>query len=236
MAARCLLYYITDRVQFPGNESERRRALLAKVAEAAHAGVDYIQLRERDLCGRELEDLAREVVAIVQRISTSTRILLNARTDIALAAGADGVHLRSDDISAEDARSIWNASNLPSKVGNPLIALSCHALAEVVRAEAARADFAVFAPVFEKSGGTPAGLDALREACKVGIPVLALGGVTLTNAADCLETLEEIAVENAHIFKRHGGENFAAIPCLNDSEAGMLVIRTVVLRELKGWV
>jgi len=55
-------------------------------------------------------------------------------------------------------------------------------------------------------------------------------------SADCLETLEEIAVENAHIFKHHGGENFAAIPCLNDSDPGMLVIWTAVLRELKGWV
>jgi ferrochelatase len=55
-------------------------------------------------------------------------------------------------------------------------------------------------------------------------------------SADCLETLEEIAFENAHIFKHHGGENFAAIPCLNDSEPGMQVIRTLVLRELKGWV
>jgi ferrochelatase len=55
-------------------------------------------------------------------------------------------------------------------------------------------------------------------------------------SADCLETLEEIAVENAHYFKRAGGENFAHIPCLNDGEAGMRVIRTVVERELKGWV
>ena len=54
--------------------------------------------------------------------------------------------------------------------------------------------------------------------------------------ADCLETLEEIAVENAHYFKRAGGENFAHIPCLNDSEAGLKVIRSVVLRELEGWV
>jgi len=55
-------------------------------------------------------------------------------------------------------------------------------------------------------------------------------------SADCLETLEEIAVENAHIFKRYGGENFAAIPCLNDSEAGMLMISQLAIRELKGWV
>jgi len=55
-------------------------------------------------------------------------------------------------------------------------------------------------------------------------------------SADCLETLEEIAVENAEIFKHHGGEKFAAIPCLNDSGPGMLVIRQMVLRELKGWI
>ncbi|HWZ82118.1 MAG TPA: thiamine phosphate synthase [Terriglobales bacterium] len=189
MADRCLLYYITDRAQFAGNDSEQRRALLAKVAEAARAGIDYIQLREKDLCGRELENLAREVVAIVRQNSKSTRILVNARTDIALAAGADGVHLPGGDISVEDVRSIWSASDersLPSRKGNGIITVSCHVLAEVVRAEAAHSDFAVFAPVFEKSGRTPAGLDALREACRAGIPVLALGGVTLTNAADCL--------------------------------------------------
>ncbi len=55
-------------------------------------------------------------------------------------------------------------------------------------------------------------------------------------SADCLETLEEIAVENARVFKRYGGENFVAIPCLNDSEAGMLMIWQLAMRELKGWV
>jgi thiamine-phosphate pyrophosphorylase len=189
MTDRCLLYYITDRVEFPGNDSEHRRALLAKIAEAARAGVDYLQLREKDLSGRDLENLAREVVATVRQNSTSTRILVNGRADVALAAGADGVHLRSDDISVEDVRSIWSTSSKRSssaKSGNPLIGVSCHTVADVVRADAARADFAVFAPVFEKSGCTPAGLDGLRAACRAGIPVLALGGVTLTNVADCL--------------------------------------------------
>jgi protoporphyrin/coproporphyrin ferrochelatase len=55
-------------------------------------------------------------------------------------------------------------------------------------------------------------------------------------AADCLETLEEIAGENAEIFRHHGGEAFSAIPCLNDSEPGMDVIRQLVLRELQGWI
>ena len=67
-----------------------------------------------------------------------------------------------------------------------------------------------------------------------GVKNLAI--VTPGFAADCLETLEEIAGENAEIFHHHGGENFAAIPCLNDSEAGMTVISHVVRRELKGWI
>jgi ferrochelatase len=60
--------------------------------------------------------------------------------------------------------------------------------------------------------------------------------VTPGFSADCLETLEEIAVENAHNFKSSGGENFAAIPCLNDTEGGMAVIERLVRRELQGWV
>jgi ferrochelatase len=74
----------------------------------------------------------------------------------------------------------------------------------------------------------------VKKLAKQGVKNLAV--ITPGFAADCLETLEEIAVENARIFKRNGGENFAHIPCLNDSDPGMLVIRTVVLRELNGWV
>jgi ferrochelatase len=69
---------------------------------------------------------------------------------------------------------------------------------------------------------------------KQGVKNLAV--VTPGFSADCLETLEEIAVENADIFRANGGENFSAIPCLNDSEAGMSVIAHVVLRELQGWI
>ena len=74
----------------------------------------------------------------------------------------------------------------------------------------------------------------VKRLAKEGVKNIAV--ITPGFAADCLETLEEIAGENAEIFKHNGGENFAAIPCLNDSEAGMKVIWTVVLRELKGWV
>lgn len=110
-----LLYYITDRQQFAGNEEARRKRLLAKIAEAARAGVDYIQLRERDLTTRELEELARAAIATVRSINPTTKLLINSRTDVALAVGADGVHLRSTDISAGHARAIWGKA--PSATG-----------------------------------------------------------------------------------------------------------------------
>jgi len=187
MADQCLLYYITDRSQFRGDERARRRDLLAKVAEAARACVDYIQLREKDLSTRELEMLAREVAAIVRENSSLTRLLINSRTDVALAVGADGVHLRADDVLPREAR---QAAHRPLTTDHFLVAASCHSNEDVIRAESEGADFAVFAPVFEKNkapGRRPTGLAALHEACRAKIPVLALGGVTMENAASCLD-------------------------------------------------
>jgi ferrochelatase len=74
----------------------------------------------------------------------------------------------------------------------------------------------------------------LRKLAKDGVKNVAV--VTPGFAADCLETLEEIAIENAHIFKKKGGKKFLAIPCLNDSGHGMVVINELVMRELKGWL
>ncbi len=197
MPTGCLLYYITDRTAFPGDEFSRRRHLLEKIAEAARAGVDYIQLREKDLSTRDLESLAGEAVTTIAQLKTENRelataLLINSRADIALAVGADGVHLRSDDIFPQDVRTL---SHSPCGAGTParqlsprppLIAVSCHSPADVAQAAANHATFAVFAPVFEKKGASPAGLSALRQACQAGIPVLALGGITLENAQSCL--------------------------------------------------
>ena len=194
MAERWLLYYITDRTAFPGDEFARRKHLLDKIAEAALAGVDYVQLREKDLSARELESLAREAVTRLQALRTEgqplrTKILINSRTDAALATGADGVHLRSDDISPRLVRDLWPKSHFgaSSPTREPLIGVSCHSAEEVTEAAENAASFAVFAPVFEKQGSAPAGLDGLRQACRAGIPVLALGGVTLDNAQSCRE-------------------------------------------------
>ncbi|MGB8060547.1 MAG: thiamine phosphate synthase [Candidatus Sulfotelmatobacter sp.] len=200
MPDRCLLYYVTDRKAFPGDERSRRHRLLEKIHEAAKAGVDYIQLREKDLPTRDLESLAKEAVAILQKLRTENRelrtaLLINSRTDVALAAQADGVHLRSEDISPEEVRGIWSSCGAGTHARelsprDPLIAVSCHSPAEVAQAAASKATFAVFAPVFEKKDAPsahPAGLAMLEQACRADIPVLALGGVTLANARSCLE-------------------------------------------------
>ncbi len=181
-----LLYYITDRKQFPGNEAQRRHHLLEKISEAAHAGVDYVQLREKDLSVKELESLAREAIRLVREAQSKTRLLINSRTDIAMAVQADGVHLRARDVSPSDVRSIWRAADSSTR---PIVAVSCHAAREVIAARNAGANFVVFGPVFEKSGvsGTTAGIQELRDACSQKIPVFALGGVTVQNTRKCIE-------------------------------------------------
>jgi thiamine-phosphate pyrophosphorylase len=195
MAESCLLYYITDRTAFAAGERTRR--LLEKISEATRAGVDYIQLREKDLHPRDLESLAKEAGSIIAKLRTEnpelrTALLINSRTDIALAAHADGVHLRSDDISPEEVRAVWKKRGVgaPARANSPqdpVIGVSCHSPEEVAQAAANSASFAVFAPVFEKKDARPAGLDLLREACGANIPVLALGGVTLAKVQSCLE-------------------------------------------------
>jgi thiamine-phosphate pyrophosphorylase len=191
-----LLYYITDRTQFPGDENTRRRTLLDKIAEAARSGMDLIQLREKDLSTRDLEALASAAVRIVHEASRlgaqspRTRVLINSRTDVAIACGADGVHLRSDDISAQEVRKIWDQSPRRS-LAPALVSVSCHNVADVARAAAQGADFAVLAPIFEKKdapNAQPMGLEALHGADLQKIPVLALGGITRANARSCMES------------------------------------------------
>lgn len=187
-----LLYYITDRAQFPGDESARQGALLKKIAEAVRCGVDLIQLRERDLPIRELEALGHAALRVVrppgsENRELTTRLLINSRTDVAIVCGADGVHLRSDDVSPSEVQKIWARAEHSSRA---LVSVSCHSAVEVARAASEGADFAVFAPVFEKkdaSQASPAGLIGLREACRQKIPVLALGGIALKNAGTCLD-------------------------------------------------
>ena len=181
-----LLYYITDRKGFPGSESERRTSLLRRIADAARAGVDYIQLREKDLAPDELRRLARAAVTAIRAISATTNLLINSSVDIAIAAGADGVHLPAGSPLPSKIRAAW----FQSGVGEPLIGVSAHSVEDVLQAQTQGANFAVLAPIFEKvaTGTKGIGLDVLREAClRSHAAVFALGGVSLSNAPACLD-------------------------------------------------
>jgi thiamine-phosphate pyrophosphorylase len=181
-----LLYYITDRRGFDGNESERRAALLRRIGEAANAGIDYIQLREKDLEPADLELLAREALRVVRESSPTTKLLINTHAEIALEVGADGVHLPAGSMRPSDLRMDWLLRN----DRDPLIGVSAHSVKEVRQAENSGASFIVLAPIFEKvdTDAQPIGLAVLREACAGShIPVLALGGVNVGNARACLD-------------------------------------------------
>lgn len=170
-------YYITDRRALGGVTP-----LLHTIARRLDDGVELIQIREKDLPVRELTALTRRVVAMAR--GYRTRILVNDRADVALACGADGVHLPGDSIPPVRLREIAPPDFL--------IGVSCHEPSEVRRAEAEAADFVVFSPIFPTISkpvyGQPKGLRALAEVCRsVALPVYALGGVTRKNAPRCLD-------------------------------------------------
>ena len=168
-----LRYYITDRKAVGGVAP-----LMRAVRVAIGQGVERIQIREKDLSARELIALARQVVALAA--PRGTQVLVNERTDVALAAAAQGVHLPAHSIPPREIRNI-----APSGF---VIGVSCHSVDEVRRAEEEGADFVVFGPVFTTSSKEGVGLERLREAARsVSLPVLALGGVSLKNSDACLK-------------------------------------------------
>jgi len=165
--------HITDRRSAGGVQ-----ALLERIEANARAGVEWIQIREKDLDGRALAELVLEAL----RRAPGALILVNSRADVALACGAGGLHLPA-------------GSPLPSAF-RPIcppgfrIGVSCHSEEELVLAEREGADYALFSPVFrplsKEDARPPHGLEGLRRACsRVRIPVLALGGITAENAPLC---------------------------------------------------
>lgn len=180
-----LLCYVTNRRQFPGDPDGQMRQLLSKIEECIAAGIDYIQLREKDLSVRDLETLATAAARLFPL--EGPKLLVNSRVDVALACRCHGVHLPANDLPASEARAILARGGPVHSV----IGVSVHSLDKLAYAEAHGADFAVFAPVFEKDGRTIGdGLKKLKEACQRphrDMPVLALGGITLENARLCME-------------------------------------------------
>lgn len=170
------LCYITDRRALPADQ------LLPRIRAAVRAGINLVQIREKDLPTRELVALAKS--AIEQAQGTTTQIVLNDRLDVALALGASGVHLGTTSMPPEAARSCVSADFL--------VGVSCHSLDDALRAEAAGANYVLLGPIFATPSklayGPPLGLRTLQETtARVKIPVFALGGITVERAKNCAE-------------------------------------------------
>ena len=167
--------YITDR------RSLRGESLLDAIARNLRDGITWIQIREKDLAARDLFDLVMAAKELPN--PHGTKFIVNARVDIALAAGADGVHFPSG--SPEPRR--WRGI-VPNGF---LLGASCHSFAELAAAQTEGATYAVFGPIFTPlskiSATAPQGIDGLARASQyVTIPVLALGGITKGNAESCI--------------------------------------------------
>jgi len=170
------LCYITDR------QALEPKPLLPWVREAIRAGLDMVQIREKDLATRELLELVRGAVDAAR--GTSARIVVNDRLDVALDAEAAGIHLGTQSLPAPVVR-----RQVPKDF---LLGVSCHSLEDALSAESAGADYVVLGPIFETPSklryGPPLGLEKLREVTtRVKMPVLALGGITVELVRACLE-------------------------------------------------
>jgi len=184
---------VTDRHNFAATDSrEAHETLLSKIAAAADAGVDWIQIREKDLSGRDCSSLTREALQRATKSSarktTPTRILVNDRLDVAISESAGGVHLGEKSLPLAEAKRLVENRGEQKDF---LIGISCHSLEAARAAASGGADYLFFGPIFatpsKATFGAPQGLKRLAEVCRaVAIPVLAIGGIALANAAECL--------------------------------------------------
>lgn len=189
-AAQPVICYVTDRKALEA--ADPIAALHSAIRRVIVAGADWVQIREKDLASRDLLPLAKAAIVtaidVRARESHGARIIVNDRLDVALAAGAAGVHLGRESIAAAEAARWCRNGNAPAEF---LIGVSCHSVAEVQAAEAAGASYAIFGPVFDTPSkrpfGLPQGIAKLSEACRITrIPVIAIGGVDEGNAAECV--------------------------------------------------
>jgi thiamine-phosphate pyrophosphorylase len=188
-----ILCYVTDRRILPIEKGADASEALLRVIEAlAAAGIDWIQIREKDLSGKDSTALTHQAVERRERAAAgganSARILVNDRLDIALSERAGGVHLGEQSLPVAEARRLRDSHGPRTDF---LIGVSCHSPEAAKAAEKGGADYIFFGPVFatpaKAAYGPAQGLVRLAEVCRsVSLPVLAIGGITLENAASCL--------------------------------------------------
>jgi thiamine-phosphate pyrophosphorylase len=181
-----MLRYAITAGEGPGTQAAMR------ARRWATDGVDYVQLREKQMAAGEMVRLAERMLGVFAEHGGTTKLLVNGRADVAAAAGADGVHLtsRAGELTAEHVRRVFAAAGK----SEPIVSASCHTLDDVGRAVAGGVGLVLYGPVFEKRDASEVvvagvGLLALQAACMIAgrIPVLALGGVTAENTAACVK-------------------------------------------------
>lgn len=201
-----LLYLITNRQAFlrkTETAHEINQLQIEAIRQAAAAGCQLIQVREKDLCAQSLAEFTRQAIAVAR--PHGAKVLVNDRLDVAIAAKADGIHLRASSLPAAEVRRVVEEKGLKDF----LIGVSTHSLAEAETAQNGGADFIVCGPVFDtpskREFGEPLGLERFAEICQaIEMPVLALGGVNPTNFRQPLES---------------GAAGIAAIGLFNDAKS-----------------
>lgn len=179
---RGILCAVSDRSRLPASPSGSLDLLVARLSSAAEAGVELLQIREPDLSGRDLMALVERVLAATA--VTGARVMVNDRLDVALAAGAHGVHLKTESLDTALVRRLAPRAFLVGR--------SVHSPEGAEQAARAGADYVIVGTVFEtrsKPGRAASGLDLLRETVRrCPIPVLAIGGMTADRAPDVAAT------------------------------------------------
>lgn len=204
-------YYITARRQLSSNDplegsAAGEDALRSKVAAAFQAGVDYVQLREKDLSGKHLGALVESLAELPEKARSQRplRLLVNERLDVAGACGADGVHLPSDSLPLKAAK---------AKAGeDAIVGISCHSAEDVEQAGKDGASYVLLGPVFEtpsKPEAKPLGVRLLRAICQHSVaPVFALGGINRDNIESCIRA-GAVGVAGIRLFQNE--PNIAAL-------------------------
>ena len=191
-----LTYAITDRLRCAGDEAARELALTEQTRRLLDRGVDFLQIREKDLLEPQLRRLAERLRSVVP-FGSRPRLLLNGPAETAHAAAMDGVHLPGGwgrEAVAEARRTLERDTGMERRRdGRVWISVAAHSVEEAVAAGEAGADLVLFGPVFEKRGrdgrsvAPGLGIPSLKEAAGASrAAVLALGGVTEENRAECL--------------------------------------------------
>lgn len=218
-----ILCYVTDRrgLALPSS-SDSGAAILEKIETIAAAGVDWIQLREKDLSGRAAAALAHEALIRISKRSTAhsarSRLFINDRLDIALAEHAGGVHLGENSLAVAEAKRLVQTSQVAGTLAADFVlGASTHSLDSAKSAANQGAHYIFFGPVFatpsKAAYGAPQGLERLAEVCAaVNIPVLAIGGITLDNVGACF---------------RVGAAGIAAIRLFQDATAPELIVNRI---------